>query len=120
MTARYVAKDVRLGGAEMKRGQRVLLVYGWGNRDESAFACPAQLKLDRPAGKHLTFGHGIHLCVGMHLARLELKLVVEELLKRFPDFELADLDVRPVLHGGMMWGYDGLPIRLPGRPRSTP
>ena len=94
-------------------------MHGWGNRDESVFPAPDEMRLDRPAGKLLTFGHGIHLCVGMHLARLELKIAAEEVLQRIPQFELADLDARPVLHGGMMWGYDALPIRLPSGSRSA-
>ena len=111
MDARYVAKDVSLGGADMKTGDRVLLVYGWANRDEAAFPSPLEMRLDRPPNRHLTFGHGIHQCAGLHLARLELKIAIEELLARIPGYELADPDARPVLHGGMMWGYDRLPIR---------
>jgi cytochrome P450 len=111
MTARYVAKPVTLAGATLKPGDRVLLVYGWGNRDETAFPCPRELQLDRPPNKHLTFGHGIHLCVGMHLAKLELKIVLEEVLARIPDYELVNPAAGPVLHGGMMWGFDTLPIR---------
>jgi cytochrome P450 len=114
MTARYVDKPVTVGGAAMKTGDRVLLVYGFGNRDETAFACPHELHLDRPPNKHLTFGHGIHLCVGMHLAKLELKIVLEELLARIPDYSLVTPEAGPVLHGGMMWGFDTLPIRTSG------
>jgi cytochrome P450 len=113
MDARYVSKPATLAGAEMKPGDRILLVYGWANRDESAFPVPGALKLDRGPARHLTFGHGIHLCVGMHLAKLELKVVLEEILARMPNYELVDPDVKPVLHGGMMWGYDSLPIRIP-------
>ena len=112
MDARYVAKDASLGGADMKADDRVLLVYGWANRDEAAFPSPLEMKLDRPPNRHLTFGHGIHQCAGLHLARLELKIAIEQLLARMPDYELADPDARPVLHGGMMWGYDHLPIRI--------
>jgi cytochrome P450 len=112
MTARYVARPVAIGGVEMKPGERVLLVYGWANRDESAVSCPHQMQLDRPGNRHFTFGHGIHMCVGMHLARLELKIAIEELLARIPDYELVDPAAAPILHGGMMWGYDALPIRL--------
>jgi cytochrome P450 len=115
MDARYVAKDVSLGGADMKSGDRVLLVYGWANRDEAAFPSPLEMKLDRPPNRHLTFGHGIHQCAGLHLARLEMKIALEELLGRIPDYELADPDARPVLHGGMMWGYELLPIRVAGK-----
>ena len=113
MTARYVATDVSIGGVEMKAGERVLLVYGWANRDQTAFGEPNQLKLNRTPVRHLTFGHGIHLCVGMHLAKLELRIVLEELLTRVPNYELVSPDASPVLHGGMMWGFDTLPIRIP-------
>jgi cytochrome P450 len=112
MDARYVAKDIALGGADMKAGDRVLLVYGWGNRDEAAFPSPNEMRLDRPPNRHLTFGHGIHQCAGLHLARLELKVALEELLTRIPHYELANPEARPILHGGMMWGYDSLPIRV--------
>jgi cytochrome P450 len=112
MDARYVAKDIALGGADMKAGDRVLLVYGWGNRDEAAFPSPNEMRLDRPPNRHLTFGHGIHQCAGLHLARLELKVALEELLTRIPHYELANPEARPILHGGMMWGYDSLSIRV--------
>jgi cytochrome P450 len=48
----------------------------------------------------------------LHLARLELKVALEELLTRIPNYVLADPEARPILHGGMMWGYDSLPIRV--------
>ncbi len=115
MTARYVSTDVTMGGVEMKEGDRILLVYGWANRDQTAFGDPNQLKLDRTPVRHLTFGHGIHLCVGMYLAKLELRVVLEELLARAPGYELVTPDAGPVLHGGMMWGFDTLPIRIPAR-----
>ena len=111
MTARYVAKDVTLSGVDMKAGDRVLLVHGWGNRDETVFPAPEELRLDRKQNRHLTFGHGIHQCVGMNLARLELKIAIQELVARLPHYELVDGTAQPVLHGGMMWGYDQLPIR---------
>jgi cytochrome P450 len=118
MTARYVAKPATVAGAHMQPGERVLLVHGWANRDESVFPGANELRLNRTPNRHLTFGHGIHQCVGMPLARLELKIVLEELLRRIPDYELVSPDEGPILHGGMMWGYDRLPIRLPGGARS--
>jgi cytochrome P450 len=119
MTARYVARDVALGGVDMKAGDRVLLCYGWANKDESTFPSPEEMKLDRTPVRHLTFGHGIHSCVGMHLAKLELKVAVEELLTRMPDFEVVSPEQHPILHGGMMWGYDTLLIRTKQATRSA-
>lgn len=113
MTARYVERDTRVGNTEMKAGDRVLLVHGWGNRDTAVFDEPDRLKLDRAANRHLTFGNGIHMCAGMHLARLELRITLEELLRAMPHYELVDPQAGAILHGGMMWGYDELPIRIP-------
>jgi cytochrome P450 len=113
MTARYVARDVTIGGVQMKAGQRVLLVHGWGNRDDKTFPDADNMSLDRGPNRHLTFGWGIHQCAGLHLARFELRVVLEELLARAPNYELADPDAAPILHGGMMWGFDNLPIRIP-------
>lgn len=115
MTSRYISRDISFGGVEMKAGQRVLLAYGLANRDESAFACPHQMKIDRGTNRHLTFGQGIHLCIGMHLARLELRIALEELLSRIPDYELVQPELTPVLSGGMMWAYTSLPIRRPAK-----
>lgn len=113
MTARTVARPVTLRGVSMKPGERVLMVFGWANRDRTAFAAPDEMKPERVPNRHVTFGHGIHHCVGMNLARLELKLALEELLLRMPDYELVNPDTRPTLHGGLMWGFDSLPIRVP-------
>lgn len=115
MTARTLASTVNFGGVEMKKGQRVLLVHGFGSRDPAVFPEPDAMRLDRGVNRHLAFGHGIHMCAGMYLARMELKIAVEELLRRAPDYELVTPDAGPLLRGGMMWGYDVLPIRLPRR-----
>lgn len=110
MDARYVANDIQIAGSALKSGERVLLVFGWANRDSAAFAAPDDIRLDRPPNRHLTFGLGIHLCAGMHLGRLEIKVAVQELLKRLPDFSLIEDDPCPTLSGGMMWGHQSLPI----------
>jgi len=112
MTSRLVNNPVSLGGVDMKPGDRVLMVFGWANREEAMFACPHQMNLERASNKHLTFGHGVHKCAGMHLARLELRVALEELLARIPDYELVNPEQGPILHGGLMWGFDSLPIRL--------
>lgn len=111
MDARYVAKDATVRGDHLKEGERILLVYGWANRDESIFPDPNDLVLDRKSNRHLTFGQGIHQCLGNHLARLELKVAIEELLRRLPTYELADPGASATLSGGMMWAHKSLPIR---------
>ena len=112
MTARHVVSDVKVGDVEMRAGDRVMLVYGFGNRDERAFECPNDFRLDRKANNHLSFGHGIHTCIGMHLARIELKIAVEEVLSRIPDFELIEPVPEPKIRGGLMWAFDSLPVRV--------
>jgi cytochrome P450 len=111
--SRYIAKPFTLRGAALEPGQRILTVLGFANRDETVFADPDEMQLDRPSARHVTFGYGIHQCVGMGLARLELKIAIEELLLRIPDFSLADPTARPTLRGGKMWAYDSLKISLP-------
>jgi cytochrome P450 len=115
MTARHAVDDAEVGGVQIRAGERVLLAYGFGNHDESAFECPAEFRLDRKANNHLSFGHGIHTCVGMHLARMELKIALEEVLARMPDFELIEPVPEPKIRGGLMWAFDSLPIRAKGK-----
>jgi cytochrome P450 len=80
---RHVVGDTELCGVELRAGSRLLLLWGAANRDPSHFEEPGQFKLDRPAGKgHITFGKGIHFCVGAALARLEAKIVIDQLLQR--------------------------------------
>ncbi|MDX2276886.1 MAG: cytochrome P450 [Hyphomonadaceae bacterium] len=110
MDARYIAKDVTLSGSELREGERILLVYGWANHDERVFEDAQNLVLDRKPNRHLTFGVGIHQCLGNHLARLELKLAIEGLLEKIPNYELVEPDVSPILSGGMMWAHKSLPI----------
>jgi cytochrome P450 len=110
--ARTVAAPVTVAGVDLKPQDRVLLMYGWANRDQATFPDPDQFRLDRAVNPHCSFGKGIHTCVGMHLARLEVRIVLEEILRRLPDYQLVGDPGRPVLHGGLMWGYDSLPARF--------
>jgi cytochrome P450 len=80
---RHVVNDTDLGGVELPAGSRLLLLWGAANRDPSHFENPAQFRLDRPAGKsHISFGKGVHFCIGAALARLEAKIVIGQLLER--------------------------------------
>lgn len=87
---RVVRADTRLGVTPLARGSRVMVLWGAANRDESVFANPDQLDLGRPNVKsHLAFGLGIHHCLGAALARLEARVVLEELLARCPRLAFA-------------------------------
>ena len=87
--ARYVESDQTVNGCPMKAGQTLLLPFPAANRDPKQFDRPDEVVIDRPNNKHVAFGMGIHRCVGMHLARMELRVALEELLKRIPSFRLA-------------------------------
>ena len=87
--ARYVASDQTVNGCPMKAGQTLLLPFPAANRDPKQFDRPDEVIIDRPNNKHVAFGMGIHRCVGMHLARMELRVALAELLKRVPVFRLA-------------------------------
>ena len=75
---------------ELKEGDRVLMLYGSANRDERAFASPDELDLTRSPNPHLGFGIGAHFCLGANLARMEVKVVFQELLARLPDITVPD------------------------------
>jgi cytochrome P450 len=85
---RTAAVDVDLDGVHIPASTGVTLVLGAANTDEAAFG-PAEVDFDRPANKHVAFGAGHHLCLGAHLARLELRVALEELHRRVPDYRLA-------------------------------
>jgi cytochrome P450 len=80
---RWAKKDCELHGVKLPRGSRVFLMWASGNRDERVFDHPDEIRLDRKNGKkHLTFGHGIHACIGRELARSEIRIVLREFLLR--------------------------------------
>ena len=90
--ARMVAKDHDFHGCPMKIDEWVLLPFPAANRDPELFDRADEVVIDRLENRHAAFGLGIHRCLGSNLARLELRVAVEEFLARFPEFELADPD----------------------------
>ena len=88
--AREVANDTTVAGCPMKQGDRVLLPFPSGNRDPDAFTDPDTVLLDRAVNRHFAFGVGIHRCLGSNLARMELRVALEEWLTAIPDFDLTD------------------------------
>jgi cytochrome P450 len=79
------------------------------NRDGGEFEDPDELRIDRSPNRHLSFGAGPHRCIGSHLARIELKLAMEEIHKRLPDYRLVPEDP-PILHATQVRGCIRLPI----------
>lgn len=87
--ARTATRDVPLDGHEVAAGDRVLIVFGAGNRDEAVFPDAGRINIDRQPNPHMAFGVGIHRCLGSNLARRELRIAFEEFLARHPVFTLA-------------------------------
>ena len=106
---RIAANDVEIGGVQIKQGECVVCPTPLGSRDIAVYADPATVDFDRNASRHLAFGFGQHICVGMHLARLELITSIECWLAHMPDFRMPH-GYRPPSHGGTSLGLDELQI----------
>ena len=90
--ARIVREPIDVGGVRMEAGDRVLMSFPAANRDPAAFDDADQVILDRERNRHIAFGVGIHRCAGSNLARMEMRVALEEWLARIPEFSLADPD----------------------------
>jgi cytochrome P450 len=110
---RTALQDTEIGGKHIKKGDRIVMWYVSGNRDEEMFEMPNDFIIDRPRPRtHLSFGFGIHRCVGMRLAELQLRIVWEEMLKRFDRIEVVGEPRR--IYSSFIKGYETLPVRIPG------
>ncbi|MEU6164294.1 cytochrome P450 [Streptomyces tanashiensis] len=109
---RTALEDVEVGGRTIEAGTTVVLSYNTANRDPERFADPHELDLRRDAGGHLAFGHGIHLCLGAQLARVEMRVAFAALFKRFPTLRLAvpaeEVALRP--ETADIYGVKSLPV----------
>ena len=110
--ARLVAQDHDFHGCPMKKDEWVLLPFPAANLDPAEFPDADKVLIDRQENRHGAFGLGIHRCLGSNLARLELRVAVEEFLKRFPDFELAHGEEGVVWSVGQIRGPRALPVRV--------
>jgi cytochrome P450 len=107
--ARYVARDVEVRGRVIPEGSYMLLLNGSANRDESHFVDPDRFDIRRTGG-HLSFGQGIHFCLGSALARLEARVAIEEVLRRWTDWEV-DYDRARRAHTASVRGWASMPVR---------
>lgn len=115
--ARYVQRDVELYGRSVPAGSTMLLLNGAANRDERHFTEPNRFDVHRADGAHLAFGHGLHFCLGAALARLEGRVALEEVLRRWPAWEV-DIDRGQMAHTASVRGWGYLPVRPEQRERS--
>ena len=111
---RTATRDVELGGMSIRKDDRVLLLYPSANRDEAVFDEPERFDVRRDPNPHVAFGaFGRHHCLGAQLARLELRVLFEELLDRFPGLHLADPEApRRERRGTFVLGLEALPVEL--------
>ena len=107
--AREVVKETRINGCTFKAGEMVLLSFPAANRDPAVFPDADKVIIDRKENRHAAFGLGIHRCVGSNLARMEMTVAVEELLKRVPEFSL---DGEVTWSEGSVRGPRRLPIKF--------
>lgn len=90
--ARLVAEDTELNGSKLSKGDMVIVSFPSANRDENEFPDSEEIVLDRSPNRHLTFGVGVHRCLGTHIARMELDVALTEFLRVIPEFSLANPD----------------------------
>jgi cytochrome P450 len=109
--ARYVAEDVEFDGQTVPEGSVMALLIGAGNRDEAHFEDGDHFDIHRNVGPNLTFAYGAHFCIGAALARLEGRVALEEILKRFTDWEV-DIQGAIFATSSMVRGWDTLPAVL--------
>jgi cytochrome P450 PksS len=109
-TERYAREDVTIAGATIPRGEMVFAVLASANRDERQFADPDTLDITREPNKHLTFGLGLHFCLGAPLARLEAQIAITTLLRRLPDLRLTAPDAPRWRPGLLLRGLESLPV----------
>jgi len=107
---RSATQDTELAGQEIKKDDWLMLCYPSGNRDADMFDDPFTFKVDRQPNRHVAFGHGAHICLGQHLARMEMRALWEELLPRLDSVELAGTPTR--MRANFVCGPKSVPIRF--------
>jgi cytochrome P450 len=109
---RYVPDGVEVQGATVPAGSALLFLVGAANRDDRRYDDPERFDIHRASLGHLTFGYGIHFCLGAALARLEGRVALDEVLDRFPEWEV-DLDRARLAPTSTVRGYETLPVTVP-------
>jgi len=110
--ARLVTSDIEFKGCPMKTGDKLLMNFPAANRDPDVFEDPDRVVLDRQHNRHVAFGSGIHRCAGSNLARMELRVALEEWLERIPEFRLVE-GAELTWAGGQVRGPRVLPVVFP-------
>lgn len=117
---RTLTRDTELHGEKLREGDRVLLLYAAGNRDERVFADPDRFDVERWPNRHVAFGgYGVHHCLGAALARLELKILFEEVLTRMPDIHFASDEKLKRRPSNFITGIEEMPVKFSPGKRTT-
>jgi cytochrome P450 len=112
--SRVATRDIEIGGKIIAKGQRVVMWYVSGNRDESVIENPNAFIIDRERPRqHLSFGFGVHRCVGNRVAEMQLTIIWEEILKRFPVIQLVEEPTRT--YSSFVHGYESMTVVIPAR-----
>jgi cytochrome P450 family 142 subfamily A polypeptide 1 len=117
--ARTITSDIDFHGAQLKQGEKVILLFESANFDEAVFGDPEKFRIDRYPNNHLAFGFGTHFCLGNQLARLELSMMQTRLLQRLPDMRLASDEPLPLRPANFVSGLERMPVTFtPSKPLS--
>jgi cytochrome P450 len=110
---RTATRDTEIHGQAIREGDRVVMLYSSANFDEAVFDKPLEFNIRRDPNPHMAFGHGIHLCLGANLARMEARIFFEEFFRHFAGIELTDDPAR--IRSNSINGYKRMPVRLTRR-----
>jgi hypothetical protein len=111
MLGRTIARDFEMRGQKMRAGSGLLFLWGSANRDEREFRDPDVFDLRRRAPRILSFGHGQHMCLGKHVAKLEGRILLDEVLRAMPDYQIDSAGIAR-LRSEFFRGFAALPIRF--------
>jgi cytochrome P450 len=117
---RVCTRDVELGGRQLRKGDAVLIHFGGANRDPEEFDDPGELQFGRSPNRHLSFGGGPHRCIGSNVARLNLRIVFEEILSRLRNVRITEGDKPRYAPPSFARGPEYLPISFTPGPRTRP
>lgn len=109
--ARTVRKPFTMHGTTIEPGQRVITLLASASRDDREYPEPDEFRWDRPIKRSLAFGRGQHFCIGYHLARLEVTVLVQEWLRRVPDYRILEADATR-LPSSFQWGWNNIPVEV--------
>ncbi len=109
--ARYVAQDVEFYGTTVPAGSAMLLLVGSANRDERRYTDPDRYDVQRRDSSHITLGYGLHYCLGANLVRLQGRVALDEVLRRFPDWEV-DTDHITLAPTSTVRGWESMPVQV--------